>query len=341
MGRDFYRILGVQRDSTASQLKKAYRKLALKFHPDKNKSAGAEERFKDINEAYSVLSDDSKKRIYDLYGEEGLQGGPSGSQESKDGTPGPFGGMGGMGRGGNFFYTTSGNGVGSGFGGFANANDIFASFFGTSNPFEAGSDSDGDHPMGMGGEFSFGHGRFPHVGPLHQKQQQRPKQNTKRNFECSLEQLYKGTTKRMRVTRDSDSKESIELQIDVRPGWKEGTKITFPEVRDVTFVLKERAHSRFTRRGNDLIFRASVSLEDALVGAHVTVITLDDRVLDVDIDQIITPGFTKVLRGEGMPISKSTNGACGDLIIEFDIQFPRQLSRRQKRKLSAAFADEG
>lgn len=75
MGKDFYKILGIQKGSNDDEIKKAYRKLALKYHPDKNKSAGAEERFKEIAEAYEVLSDKKKRDIYDQYGEEGLHGG--------------------------------------------------------------------------------------------------------------------------------------------------------------------------------------------------------------------------------------------------------------------------
>ena len=75
MGKDYYKTLGLSsRSCTEDEVKKAYRKMALKFHPDKNKSAGAEEKFKEIAEAYEVLSDKKKREIYDKYGEEGLKG---------------------------------------------------------------------------------------------------------------------------------------------------------------------------------------------------------------------------------------------------------------------------
>ena len=74
MGKDFYKVLGLSKGATEDEVKKAYRKLALKYHPDKNKSANAEERFKEIAEAYDVLSDKKKREIYDQYGEEGLKG---------------------------------------------------------------------------------------------------------------------------------------------------------------------------------------------------------------------------------------------------------------------------
>lgn len=74
MGKDYYKILGLARGVNEDDIKKAYRKMALKYHPDKNKAPGAEEKFKEIAEAYEVLSDKRKREIYDQYGEEGLKG---------------------------------------------------------------------------------------------------------------------------------------------------------------------------------------------------------------------------------------------------------------------------
>lgn len=75
MGKNYYQTLGIQKSATNDEVKKAYRKLALKYHPDKNKAAGAEEKFKEVAEAYEVLSDKSKREIYDKYGEDGLKRG--------------------------------------------------------------------------------------------------------------------------------------------------------------------------------------------------------------------------------------------------------------------------
>lgn len=82
MGKDFYKILGVSKTATNDEIKKAYRKLALKWHPDKNKSPGAEDKFKEISEAYDVLSNKEKREIFDKYGEEGLHGVPNGGTDS-------------------------------------------------------------------------------------------------------------------------------------------------------------------------------------------------------------------------------------------------------------------
>ena len=87
MGKDYYSILGVTRDASDDDLKKSYRKLALKWHPDKNKSPEAEEKFKEVSEAYEILSDPKKREIFDKYGEDGLRNGgpppsPTGTRRS-------------------------------------------------------------------------------------------------------------------------------------------------------------------------------------------------------------------------------------------------------------------
>ena len=92
MGKDYYKILGIGKNASEDDIKKAYRKLALKYHPDKNKSSGAEEKFKEIAEAYEVLSDKKKRDIYDQVGEEGLKGGVPGGGSGGSGPTGAPGG---------------------------------------------------------------------------------------------------------------------------------------------------------------------------------------------------------------------------------------------------------
>merc|ERR1711971_1324085 len=90
MGKDYYAILNVKKGASDDELKKAYRKSALKYHPDKNKSTGAEEKFKEVAEAYDVLSDNKKRQIYDQFGEDGLKRGAGGSN-ANHGTSHPGG----------------------------------------------------------------------------------------------------------------------------------------------------------------------------------------------------------------------------------------------------------
>ncbi|EES19943.1 hypothetical protein BDA96_09G244700 [Sorghum bicolor] len=353
MGLDYYKILGVDKGATDDDLKKAYRKLAMKWHPDKNPNnkKEAENKFKQISEAYEVLSDPQKRAVYDQYGEEGLKGQ----------VPPP--GAGGAGPGGATFFSTGGDGPNVFRFNPRNAEDIFAEFFGGSSPF-GGMGGGGMGGSGMGGgmpgmrtggtRFSssiFGDDIFGSAfggGPdgygMHTGGRPVKAPAIERKLPCSLEELYKGTTKKMKISReiaDASGKtipvEEI-LTIDVKPGWKKGTKITFPEKgnetpntipADLVFIIDEKPHPVFTRDGNDLVVTQKIPLAEALTGytAHVT--TLDGRSLTVPISSVIHPGYEEVVRGEGMPIPKDPSRK-GNLRIKFDIKFPARLTSDQK-----------
>jgi DnaJ-class molecular chaperone len=128
--KDYYDILGVGKSATGAEIKSAYRKLALQYHPDRNKTKEGEEKFKEVTKAYEVLSNEEKRKTYDQFGqaafEQGAGQGPFG------GAGGPFGGFGGQQGGGPFTYTysTDGNGQGFDFGGFSDPFEIFEQFFG-------------------------------------------------------------------------------------------------------------------------------------------------------------------------------------------------------------------
>ncbi|XP_055805876.1 uncharacterized protein LOC129874596 [Solanum dulcamara] len=334
MGVDYYKILQVDKNAKDDDLKKAYRKLAMKWHPDKNPNnkKEAEAKFKQISEAYEVLSDSQKRAIYDQYGEEGLKGQ----------VPPPDAAGGGPG-GATFFQTGDGPNV------FRfnprNANDIFAEFFGFSTPFGGGMGGGGGmrgsrFSSSMFGDdifSSFGEGRPMSSGP-------RKAPPIERTLPCSLEELYKGTTKKMKISReiaDASGKtlpvEEI-LTIDIKPGWKKGTKITFlekgneePNVvpADLVFIIDEKPHSVFTREGNDLVINQKISLAEALTGytAHLT--TLDGRKLTIPMNNVIQPNHEEVVPREGMPIPKEPSKR-GDLRIKFNIKFPTRLTADQK-----------
>jgi DnaJ family protein B protein 4 len=323
-----------------------YRKQAMKWHPDRNpdNNEQAEAKFKEIGEAYEVLSDTQKKAIYDQYGEEGLKGGMGGMG-------GMGGGMGG-GGGGGFTFTRG------------NADDIFRQFFGSASPFESmfsdfgmhdddHSSSFGGHPgfgggmggMGMGG---MGGGRGGSRG-FGRQQERGPKQPPPvvHPLQVSLEDLYKGKTKRIKITKKvlnpdgSTSPQEKVLTFTIKPGFKKGTKVRFekegdqgPNIipADIVFELQEKPHDRFNRDKNDLIHTRNITLVESLTGTTVEVLTLDGRMLRIPINEIVTPGFTKLVKGEGMPISKDP-GTKGDLIIKFNVIFPKYLSAEQKQQL--------
>jgi molecular chaperone DnaJ len=133
--KDYYQVLGVNKSASEAEIKKAYRKLALQYHPDRNKgNKESEAKFKEVTKAYEVLSDPQKKQAYDQYGHAAFE---QGAGQGPFGAGGPFGGQGG-GQYGPFTYTyTSNGGQGGGFdfGGFSDPFEIFEQFFGGGNPF--------------------------------------------------------------------------------------------------------------------------------------------------------------------------------------------------------------
>jgi DnaJ family protein B protein 4 len=128
------------------------------------------------------------------------------------------------------------------------------------------------------------------------------------------------------------------LTINIKPGWKKGTKITFPEKgneqpnvipADLVFIIDEKPHSVFARDGNDLIVTQNISLADALTGYTVHLTTLDGRKLTIPITNVIHPNYEEVFPGEGMPIQKDPTKR-GNLRIKFNIKFPTRLTAEQK-----------
>lgn len=128
------------------------------------------------------------------------------------------------------------------------------------------------------------------------------------------------------------------LTIDIKPGWKKGTKITFPEKgheqrgvipSDLVFIIDEKPHSVFKRDGNDLVVTQKISLVEALTGYTAQITTLDGRALSIPINAVISPSYEEVVKGEGMPIPKDPSRK-GNLRIKFNIKFPTKLTAEQK-----------
>lgn len=285
-GRDYYKTLGITKGATDEEIKKAYRKMALKYHPDKNKSPGAEDRFKEIAEAYEVLSDKNKREIYDKYGEDGLKqgssggGGTSGASYSFHGDPhetfrmffgdeNPFA---------SFFSFSGGPGGGHSHGSRGGPGTSSHMFFHSEGGNDAMDiDDDPFHNFGFGG-------MGQRMGPAGFSQQAhrppgRKLQDPPVTYDLlvSLEDVNKGTTKKMKITRKvigpdgrSRNEEKV-LAIDVKPGWKAGTKITFPKESDqkpnsvpadIVFVIKDKPHRHFIRDGSDLKYKAKIGLKE-------------------------------------------------------------------------------
>ncbi|KAH0692068.1 hypothetical protein KY285_019165 [Solanum tuberosum] len=293
MSVDYYKTLKVSRNASEEDLKKSYKRLAMKWHPDKNSEnmKEAEAKFKQISEAYDVLSDPQKRQIYDIYGDEALKSGQFDPSSPSD-------------RRGFKFNSRD-------------AEDIFAEFFGGSDGYS----------RSTGGTV-----RIRKAAPV------------ENNLPCSLEELYKGSKRKMKISRivlDGTGKPTtIEevLAIHIKPGWKKGTKITFPEKGnhepgaapgDLIFVIDEKPHDVFKRDGNDLVINQKISLVDALAGKTINLTALDGRELTIPITDVVKPGHEQKIPNEGMPISKEP-GKKGNLRIKFEIKFPSRLSSDQK-----------
>uniref|UniRef100_A0A8D1MHL4 DnaJ homolog subfamily B member 13 n=1 Tax=Sus scrofa TaxID=9823 RepID=A0A8D1MHL4_PIG len=313
MGQDYYAVLQITRNSEDAQIKNAYRKLALKNHPLRSVEPSSAETFRQIAEAYDVLSDPVKRGIYDKFGEEGLKGGiplEFGSQ-----TPWTTG------------YVFHGN-----------PEKVFHEFFGGDNPFNEKLESEVSR-LGLGWGGAWGRaGRSQEDG-------------SQRTVYIYFSDLFPGCACGIFVSPQvlnedgfsSTIKDKI-LTIDVKPGWRQGTRITFekegdqgPNIipADIIFIVKEKLHPRFRRENDDLFFVNAIPLGKALTCCTVEVKTLDDRLLNIPINDIVHPKYFKKVPGEGMPLPEEP-ARKGDLFIFFDIQFPTRLTPQKKQMLRQA-----
>ncbi|VDK41680.1 unnamed protein product [Anisakis simplex] len=438
MGKDYYKVLGIAKGAAEDDIRKAYRKMALKFHPDKNKDPGAEAKFKEVAEAYDVLSDPKKREIYDKFGEDGLKagceggpGGPGGYHYEFQGDPlrmftqffgndDPFASFFGGGPGGpQVFFSTGGDDL-HGFGYCSNdddddesndymmhsspvffiddfcgrnrcrnspfarrhhypdfrysestprevfVEDLFMDLFDDpqppfysalypppplhpTNPFYNPLLIDhSSHPTGTAAPR-----RMPQFGmggqPM-RRQQNRQDPALQHEVHVSLEDIYEGCTKKMKITRKvltadgkSTRQEDKVLTLNIKPGWKSGTKITFPREgnqcpnrvpADIVFVIRDKPHPKFKRDGSDIRYVHPISLRDALCGTSIEVPTLDRNrpSISMQLNEVTKPNTKKRLSGLGLPNPKYP-GTRGDLIVEFDVRFPDKISPDMKEGL--------
>ncbi len=324
-----YDTLGVSPDATPAQLKKAYRKMALKYHPDKNHEPGAAEKFKDITSAYQILSDDRKREIYDQVGEEGLKGN------------GGMGDMGGM-----------------------DGSDIFSQFFG----FGGGRQSQGPkkgkdirHTVSCTLEQLY-KGRTAKLAlnktVICKACNGKGGKNVKKCATCNgtgmkfVTRQMGPMIQRFQTTCDvchgegdimnekdrcgkCHGKKVIEerkiLEVHINPGMKAGEKIVFhgesdqyPDTiaGDVIIVVDEKPDKTFTRKGDDLYYEAKIDLLTALAGGEIGFKHLNGDFLKLELvpGEVVAPDSVRVLEGKGMPIEKM--GDYGNLFVKFTVKFP-------------------
>lgn len=165
----------------------------------------------------------------------------------------------------------------------------------------------------------------------------------------TFEELLTGTTKKMKITRDilvpggnRTTSEQKVLEINVKKGWKEGTKVTFPKEgnqkpnktpADIVFVIRDKPHDLFTRdKENNLIYKETISLRDALCGKKIDVKTLTGQIIPLQL-KMVSPTTKRIIKGEGLPLPKIPERRA-DLVVEFDIIFPKNLTSQQLESLN-------
>lgn len=311
--RDYYQTLGVSKTADQDAIKKAYRKLARQHHPDVNpEDKKAEERFKDINEAYEVLSDPEKRQKYDQFGAQwqqyergggrpedfwqqygGARGGPGGQGYSRSVSPEEFEQI-----------------FGQGMGGEAGFSDFFETLFG-----------------GMGGRQSSGFGG--------QGYEPRPRRgrDAEHPIEITLEEAFQGTT---RLLQREDGRQS---EVKIPRGAKTGTRVRLRgeggsgaaggEAGDLYLRVEVLPHARFERDGDDLKVTVPIDLYTAVLGGKVAVPTLPQGAVNLTVPAETANGRVFRLRGQGMPQLRNAEQR-GDLYATVEVQLPRNLTPEEK-----------
>ncbi|KAI8388388.1 uncharacterized protein BYT42DRAFT_559912 [Radiomyces spectabilis] len=338
----YYEVLSVETDASDHEIRKAYRKLAMKYHPDKNPEEG--ERFKEISHAYEILSDPEKRERYDRFGEEG---------------PGGGGGFGGAGMSADdLFANLFGGGFDFGGGGFAGAG------FGGGMPNRPRRGESMKYPLSVNLEDLYNgkrtklaleknvicsncSGKGGKTGAV-----KKCATCKGRGFQVAMRQIGMGMIQQMQVPcgdcnstgeiakdrckKCKGKKVTVEkkfLEVFIEKGMKDGQKIVMKgegdqepgvEPGDVVLVLNQKDHPVFKREGADLLCHVTISLTEALCGFDKIIVThLDGRGIHVKhpAGQVIKPGMVKRIPNEGMPIFKRSDDK-GDLFVQFDVEFP-------------------
>lgn len=267
---NYYKVLEINKDASIDEIKKSYKKLALKWHPDRNKSnkAYAEEKFKQISEAYAILSDPEKKKMYDRYGVDGVK---------------------------NKFPNSTDN-------------SFFEAFF-KENGYTYARDFDAKYDNNWQQTF-----KLPKSPPVYY------------DLNCNLYDLYHGCIKKFKLSNNQDYTilRNKEVEIDIKKGWKEGTKITFENMQckknmrpgDLIFIIKQINKKGWLRVDNNLHHTVKIDLQTAKNGKKYKLHHINGKIYDVYINPMKSSKEFKMIENLGMP---DKNGVFGNLIIDFDI----------------------
>ncbi len=310
--KDYYKTLGVSKNAEEKEIKKAYRKLARQYHPDVNPgNATAEARFKDINEAYEVLSDAEKRKMYDQFGSQWQQYQRSGGNandfwqqwQAQQGGPRPH------------TRTVSPEEFEQMFGGSGGFSDFFETLFGGMGGRRTGRADFGGFTSGPGA-------------------QPRPRrgQDIEHTIQVTLEETFQGTTRQLQW------EDGRTISAKIPPGVKTGSRIRLSgqgsggvsggQAGDLYLKVDVQPHATFQREDDDLKMTLPVDLYTAVLGGSVEVVGLD-RTVKLTIPEGTANGKTFRLRGLGMPKVKNP-AERGDLFVTLEVQLPEQLSDPEK-----------
>ncbi len=306
--KDYYSTLGVSKQASADEIQKAYRKLARKYHPDVNRSAGAEDKFKEITESYEVLKDPEKRKTYDRFGKDwkAFAGGRGAPPPGFENIRFDFGG--------------------GGDSGFSSFFDALFGGAGGGSPFAGGG---GGNPFGGGDPFS--RGGFGNAGGFTSRGQ-----DQEAKILLTLEEAASGGAREISVT-DPTTGEVKSYKINLPRGVKEGQKIRLAgrggagagsgSAGDLYLKVELRPHRRFRLEGLDLYTDLVVSPWEAALGSEAVVRTLDGS-LKLRVPPGSSTGRKIRLRAKGFPNPK---GDSGDLYAEIKIAIPDSLSEEERQ----------
>lgn len=309
---DYYEVLGIKKDSSPQDIKKAYRKLAMKYHPDRNKGdKEAEEKFKKISEAYAVLSDAEKRKQYDTFGASGFQQRYSQEDIFRGFDLGDIlkeFGLGGM---GGSFKTSGGQG------------SPFETFF--------------FHSGGPGAGRTSAYRTSTHA----------PVKGSDLTYELavSLNEILSGSEKTISL-RHGNKTENVSVKIP--KGIKDGQKLRLSgkgspspyggPPGDLFLSIKEQPHPVFARDGNNLVVEKRIPFSEACLGSTISVQSLEGKELKVKVPAGTQPQSRLRLKGHGLPEGKT--GGRGDIFVKITVDVPKHLTGEQK-KLIKELADKG
>jgi molecular chaperone DnaJ len=340
--RDYYEVLSIGKNASPDEIKSAFRNLARQYHPDVSKEENAEEKFKEINEAYAVLSDDEKRAAYDRYGHEGLNG--------MGGMP-DFGGMG-LDELLRMFTESFGGGFGfGGSGGQRSRNgprqgsnlqyilnlEFEEAAFGTEKEFEYTRDETCSHCEGSRAEPGSsvsrcptckGHGEVRQAfGPIVQVSTCPTCRGKGETIDIPCKQCRgagierKTSTKTVKVPAGVDNGNRIRLSREGQPGVNGGPP------GDLFLVLKVKAHKYFQRKDDDIILNLDINIAQATLGGEVEVPTVDGEAI-LSIPDGTQPGKVLRMRGKGVAHLNSTRR--GDQLVIINIKVPNKLKKDQR-----------